>query len=412
MNVRITPKLLKGSVHAISSKSHAHRLLIAAALCEPPGIINVPDINEDILATQSCLAALSSPESGSLLLDCKESGSTLRFLIPVVMALKDEAWFYGSGRLPQRPLSPLKEEMEAKGCSFDKLPHATVSSTETELIFHITGRLRPGRFSLPGNISSQYITGLLFALPLLDRDSHIVLTSPLESKPYIELSMGVLRSFGIEIELSENGFCIGSGQKYTFPEDSSVEGDWSNAAFWLTADFFSRTRSSTSEERVCCSGLSDLSSQGDKEIIPILASLKQHLKNPDSFSIDVSQIPDLLPILSVAATSRITGAVTEFVNAGRLRLKESDRLQAMKETITALGGRAEEFKDRLTVYGTGGLKGGTVNSQNDHRIAMSAAIAASICQEDVRILGADAVNKSYPGFWDDFKSLGGEYIEF
>lgn len=411
MNIRITPNFLKGTVSSITSKSHAHRLLIAGAICLPSLDIPILNMSEDIYATKECLNRLFSKEDEPLVLNCRESGSTLRFFLPLVMALKDEAWFCGAGRLPDRPLSPLKEAMEEHGCSFSGEISENTPSLDPQLICHVQGRLRPGVFTLSGDVSSQYVTGLLFALPLLAGDSSIKLSSHLESRPYVDLTLDVLKSFNIDVETLPNGFKIRGNQRYSAPARVSVEGDWSNGAFWLAADFLSSLVLDSRETQVFCTGLHRSSFQGDKEIVPLLKLLRKHLDDSEFLKIDVSQIPDLLPVLSVAATARKKG-ITEFVGASRLRIKESDRLKAMHEAISALGGISHELEDRLQVEGTGGLTGGVVDSRRDHRIAMTAAVASIICKKEVRILGSDSVNKSYPKFWDDFKSLGGECFEF
>jgi len=402
MNIKITPTSLSGTVAAIPSKSHMHRLLIANALS---GIIkeeNFSDIvSADIIATKNCLQQLYSKNTLPIL-DCNESGSTLRFLLPVAAALCDEAIFGGRGRLPTRPLFPLKEEMEAHGCHFDfKIEGA---------ICKISGRLQCGIYTLPGNISSQFITGLLFALPLLNGDSQIILTSKLESAGYVDLTLQVLEQYGIQIEKTDHPFpayYIPHGQQYRAPAniETTAEGDWSNSAFWLAAEALNRQRNtaSTTKSKVICTGLDPTSTQGDKEIINLLNLLAA---DTDYREIDASDIPDLIPILSVVAST--AKGITVVKNAARLRLKESDRLKATADLLSGLGADIEELDAGLMIRGQQALAGGIANGYNDHRIVMSAAIASAKCKEPVIIKDAEAVNKSYPHFFDEFVKLGGK----
>ena len=316
-------------------------------------------------------------------LDCGESGSTLRFLLPVCAAkphdLEAPIVLTGSGRLPSRPNGPLLEALRSHGAQIhgDFLP------------LTVDGGLFAGDYELLGNVSSQYFSGLLFALPLLEGDSTLRYTSPLESRPYVDLTLSVLRQFGICIDEMENGWRVPGGQRYASPGTAEAEGDWSAAAFWLGANMLGNA--------VTVEGLNDHSCQGDQAIETLLSRV--------GGEINVTDTPDLMPILSAVAAA-IPGKVTRITGAARLRLKESDRLAAMAKTIQALGGQAEELPDGLIIHGTK-LKGGTVDGMNDHRVVMSAAIAATACQEPVTILGAEAVNKSYPDFWNDFEALGG-----
>ena len=397
MNISVYPGSLHGGVTAPPSKSHVHRLLIAAALCGEETAIHCPGENEDIAATVRCLKALHAEitRDGDLYrvcrksplfhlsagdaLDCGESGSTLRFLLPLCAALHDSALLTGRGRLPSRPNGPLLEVLRSHGAKIDG----------DFLPLTVNGGLQPGDFSLPGNISSQYFTGLLFVLPMLNGDSTLVYTSPLESMPYVDLTLSVLRRFGIQIKTIENGWKIPGNQKYTSPGTVEAEGDWS-AAFWLGANSLGNA--------VTVEGLNRASCQGDKAIEKLLAHI--------GGEIDVTDTPDLMPILSAVAAAR-PGTETKIIGAARLRLKESDRIAAMAQTIRDLGGNAEELPDGLVIHGAK-LKGGTVDGMNDHRVVMSAAVAATACQGPVTILGAEAVNKSYPHFWRDFEALGGQ----
>ena len=383
MDITIQPGKLSGNITVIPSKSQAHRYLICAAFAATPTTLICPQTNRDIEATADCLNALgakivrtadgyfiepirNTPQHA--VLNCCESGSTLRFMLPIVGALGVDAVFQMEGRLPQRPLSPLWEEMERMGCTL---------SRPTENTIHCCGKLRGGDYTIDGGVSSQFITGLYFALPLLKTDNSLFITGKLESNPYITMTV---RAFGL----------------FGFPGNDSpgtvvVEGDWSNGAFWLAAK--------TLGNAVEVDNLNPDSPQGDRAVAALLPALDKNI------TIDASDIPDLVPILAVAAAAK-KGAV--FTHIQRLRIKESDRVATVIEMIENLGGTAEATEDTLRISGTG-LKGGTVNSHNDHRIAMAAAIAATVCAEPVTVLGAEAVKKSYPTFWEEYHRLGGNY---
>ncbi len=410
MNKNLSPCPIGGSIDAIPSKSQAHRLLICAALADRPSELYCPQRSADIDATVSCLRSLGAeidyvnqsflikpiaePRYG--ILDCGESGSTLRFLIPVVAALGCGAEFVLHGRLAQRPLSPLQELLEEKGITFNR-PAADR--------LQIQGKLLPGTYSLAGNVSSQFITGLLLALPLLESSSEIRLTTALESAPYVELTLSVLRLFGLRMPPFAQGWQIPGGLRYHSPGRFRVEGDWSNSAFWLCAGAISRP--------VKVIGLDPNSTQGDRQIADILRAFGGELCWEEDglrvspaplkgIDIDVRQIPDLVPPIALVAacaqgTTRITGAA-------RLKIKESDRLESISAALRSLGGRVEVTEDGLIIQG-GRLFGGRVHSSNDHRIAMMAAIASSVCASAVRLVGAEAVEKSYPDFWEDLERL-------
>lgn len=391
MNVTIKPTRLSGTVKAVSSKSDGHRKIICAALSDGETEIIINNLSDDIEATLYAIKNLggdfAKTENGVLVkpitgkkdkvsLDFRESGSTARFLLPVAAALCENAECIGRGRLPERPFYELTSQMRKNGVevSADDLPIIT------------KGCLESGVFEIPGNVSSQYISGLLFALPLLRKESVIKLTSPLMSAPYVDMTLDALSAFGVEIEVLENEYKV-KPQKFISPKKLEVEGDWSAAAFWTVAD------------KICgnvkIEGMNDDSRQGDKKIAEIL----------DETEIDATNIPDLVPILAVLAASRV--GKTRIFGAERLRIKESDRLLAMTKCINDLGGKAEETADGMIIYGTGKLAGGTVDSFSDHRIAMSAAIASLICENEVEIMGAECVKKSYPAFFEDFRKLGG-----
>lgn len=381
MDFTLTPRHLRGEIEVIPSKSQAHRLLICAAFADKPTQLVCTDTNQDIEATVACLRALGAQtlatESGytvfpiqnapkSAVLDCHESGSTLRFMLPIVGALGVDGTFKTAGRLAQRPLSPLWEEMERMGCTL---------SRPTENTIRCTGKLKQGEYVIDGGVSSQFITGLLFAYMLMENCT-LTITGKLESKPYIDLTKAALSLFP---ERHSPGYV-------------AVEGDWSNGAFWLAANSLGCNLS--------IYGLNLDSLQGDRAVVDILQQLEHGTP-----TVSAADIPDLIPILSVVAAAK-HGAV--FTDIQRLRLKESDRVASVIAMLEALGGSATATEDTLTVYPTR-LRGGTVNSHNDHRIAMSAAIAATVCEECVTILGAEAVNKSYPRFWAEYRRLGGKY---
>ena len=383
MDITIRPGKLSGTISAIPSKSQAHRLLICAAFAATPTTLFCPETNRDIEATIGCIQALGAKieefEAGyhinpitqipeTAILNCGESGSTLRFMLPIVGALGVDTVFRMEGRLPERPLSPLWEEMERMGC---------VLTRPTPDTIRCRGKLLSGNYSIDGGVSSQFITGLLFALPLIDGKTSLEVLGKLESKPYVDLTREAIRLFSYPNNPS--------------PGKITVEGDWSNGAFFLAAKALGND--------VSVSNLNPDSPQGDRAIVEILKQLKAGAP-----TVSAADIPDLVPILSVVSAAK-QGAV--FTDVRRLRLKESDRVATVMEMIENLGGKADATENTLTVYGTG-LKGGTVSSHNDHRIAMAAAIASTVCSNPVTVTGAEAVNKSYPHFWDEFRRLGGK----
>ena len=383
---------LRGTLAAIPSKSAAHRLFICAALAEEPTEVSCQGTSRDIEATKACLAAI---REGKNLLPCGESGSTLRFLLPVAAALGLEADFQMEGRLPDRPLAPLDQQLAAHG--------VTLSRPVRHDLLHVSGQLQPGDYVLPGNVSSQYISGLLFALPLLPGTSTLTVTGKVESAPYIEMTLDALRQFGVCVTINNNVYTV-SGQSYCSPGRAVVEGDWSNAAFWLCAGALSGP--------VTVTGLDPDSLQGDRAIVSLLAQFGAKTEQTGDkvtvepgtltgLEIDAAAIPDLVPVLSVVAAA--ARGTTRIYHADRLRIKESDRIRTVCAMLQNLGAAVEETPDGLLIHGGKPLTGGTVDSANDHRIAMSAAIASILC--DVTVEGAEAVSKSYPGFWEDFDRL-------
>ena len=413
MNAVIKRSVLKGNVASVPSKSAGHRVLICAALSDKPTNIKMKQSNDDIDATADCLREMGAEIirtadgfyvtpilkiPNTAYLRCGESGSTLRFLLPIAASILPSACFYGSGRLPYRPIGELQEVMKLNGVIFDK----------NNLPFTVSGKLRAGIYRISGNVSSQYISGLLMALPLLSGDSQIELTSPLYSEPYVNVTVDMLSKFGVIINRTESGFFITGNQKYKSPGRVETEGDWSGASFYLAAGAI------CGETTVF--GLKLDSRQGDKAIVEILKKFGADISAENdgitvrlaplkACKIDVSEIPDLFPILSVIGAC--AEGTTVLYNASALRLKESDRISSTATLINSLGGKAVEYPDRLEVSGTK-LNGGIVDSFHDHRIVMSAAIAASICDGETIIIGAEAINKSYPAFFSDYTSIGGK----
>ncbi len=402
MNLLITPAKLQGTVKIPASKSAAHRLLLCAAFANGESRLSGFSPSADMTATRNGLKALGAetelsgdtvlvrpgvPTGGEI--DCGESGSTLRFLIPPALALSGgkEIAFVGHGRLMERPLSPYFSLFEEKGVRWRQEGNRLV----------IQGKLLPGKYALSGKISSQFVTGLLLGLALLEGDSEICITDRLESKGYVDLTLCAMKRAGVSVENQDHRrFFIPGGQKFR-PVSGEIEGDWSQAAFFLGMDFLG--------SQVSLSGLREDSLQGDKAVLGIL----QKMETPGDLEIDASEIPDLIPALAAAAAGRKGN--TRFCNAARLRLKESDRISSTANLIRSLGGEAKEGPDFLEIAGMGRLSGGTADCANDHRIAMAAAELSVICQNPVTLLGAECVKKSYPGFWEDFARLGGKAEE-
>ena len=390
MDIRIIPQKLRGAVTPPASKSMAHRAVLAMALAGGTGTLSNLSDSQDIQATKRCVAALKAPRpEGELpFLDCGESGSTLRFLIPIALAVAGGGVFTGHGRLMERPQQPYFDIFDEKGIFYG----------QTDGVLTVRGTLTPGVYRLPGNVSSQFVTGLLYALPLLPGDSTIEITTPLESGGYVDMTLDMLEKFGISVQNKNYAVFHISGNQVYQGRDITVEGDWSQAGFWYAANFL--------DNQVAIQGLNADSTQGDR----VVASLYWKLAKPGDADVDVSSCPDLLPPLAVMAAVR--SGTTRFVNAARLRIKESDRLATTAALLNALGGHAEEGPDSLTVRGVPAFSGGTVDGANDHRIVMAAAIAATRSSAPVTILGAEAVRKSYPSFWEDYKQLGGVFDVF
>lgn len=420
----INPRNLKGTVFVPPSKSMAHRAIICSFLSEGISEIDNVELSRDIIATCRAVESLGAvidiidcgiPGRKKLVvtgtgtvkikngrINCIESGTTARFIIPVSRLTLDPVIIDGENRLRERPFDVFSDVFKEQGIGFE--------TDNNKLPVTLHGKLKPGVFKLRGDVSSQFISGLLLALPLLEGDSTIITTTPVESMGYINMTLHMQKMFGVKIDFNrrENTFTIPGWQTYT-PCNYRVEGDWSQAAFWLAAGAMSG--------QVKVGGLNRDSVQGDKVIEDIMKKmgidlywdngfLKVERGRPRCIGIDVSQCPDLVPVLAVLSAIGEGGG--KIYNAARLRLKESDRLKAITAELKTLGADIEEDGDSLIISGVERLKGGRVNGWNDHRIVMAAAVAASACENNVVIEGIDAVNKSYPTFWEHYKSLGGE----
>jgi 3-phosphoshikimate 1-carboxyvinyltransferase len=415
MTVMVYPNNIKGSLNAIPAKAHGHRLFIASALSHEKTLLELHLLSRDLEATLGCLEALGSGTVHDAkgiwitplnfpkeipVLDCGESGSTLRFLLPIAAALVEEFEMRGTGRLPDRPLGELKREMMRNGCRF----------SSNQLPFRVRGPLDPGKYQLPGDVSSQYITGLLMALPLLRKDSVIEVQSPLESAGYVEMTLDVLKAFGIAVRRTKVGFKVPGNQRYHSPGKVKVEGDWSNGAFFLAMGAI--------QGEVKVEGLEKASLQPDRKILAFMEEMGAKLtvssqgvlakKSPlKAIKADISACPDLMPVLSVLMANA-TG-ISEIMGGKRLRFKESDRIRAMKENLSGLGVQVEEKEDGLKIWGNPHIRGGAVQGYNDHRIVMAMATAACNSKAPILITDHDAVEKSYPNFFLDLKNMGGEW---
>lgn len=418
-DIRITPSTLTGNVSVPTSKSVCHRAVICAALAEGTSVLRGILVSDDLVATIQAMEAFGAiirQEDGNLIITgtdctkplhhiiaCNESGSTLRFLIP--LGLNNQAMtFTGQGRLVERPLDDYFNILDEQQISYQ--------TADGHLPLSVAGTLKPGTFHLRGDVSSQFVSGLLFALPRLEGDSTIIITTELESQGYIDLTLSMLKRFGIEITNNNyREFVIAGNQKYR-STDYHAEGDYSQVAFWLAAG--------TMGAPIRCLGLNPDSLQGDRAIIPIIQKMGGHLQLEENslhaypaqtkgIVIDASQCPDLVPILTVLAA--VSEGTTQIVRAGRLRIKESDRLHAMAQELNKLGADVEEHEDSLTIHGHAFLTGGTVDSWRDHRIAMALGIASIKCREPLTIKHSECVSKSYPDFWRDLQMLGGKINE-
>lgn len=421
--IKILPSELDGHISIPPSKSMSHRAIICAGLSNGKSNIQNIIFSEDISATLEGMSSFGikyekfkqddgkyslviegrNPlEALGRTIDCRESGSTLRFLIPIACVLGEEVTFIGKGKLVERPLNEYYKIFEKQNISYknikDKLP------------LTICGKLKGDTFSLRGDISSQFISGLMFALPLLKEDSKIVISTDLESKGYVDLTIDVLNRFGIKVENKDyREFYIAGNQKY-IPQTYQVEGDFSQASFWLVAGLLGN--------KIKCTDINVASLQGDKVILDIIKNMGGNIEINESsiitkksktkgIVIDVSQCPDLVPILATLAS--LSQGTTRIINAARVRIKESDRLKAISTELNKLGAEITELEDGLIIKGKEFLNGGEVDSWNDHRIAMALAVSSIKCLNPVIIKNSDCVSKSYPAFWEDFEALGGKF---
>ncbi len=415
MNANISPAKIGGTINAIPSKSYIHRLLICASLSDSPtDIICSTTLSKDIEATIGCLNELGGKievKDNKItvtpikvakqypFLNCYESGSTLRFLLPVVAALGVDASFLGTGKLPHRPINQLVDQLKK---------HEVIFFSET-IPTTMRGKMTGGLFELSGDVSSQYVTGLLLALPIIG-GGEIKILSPLQSKSYVDITIEVMKQFGVNVKESENSYIVSKDEKYSSAKSVTAQGDWSNASFWLCNGAINSETTVT--------GLDLKSSQGDRAIIDILKHYGANVSlgensvtvSPNSrkaFDFNAEDIPDIVPIISVLAS--VADGVTNISNVERLRLKECDRIEATLQLINSLGGKAEYKDEILTIHGCPQLCGKKADGFNDHRIVMSAAIASAICKNDVTITDSSAVAKSYPTFFEDYKKLGGNF---
>ena len=403
MVVTIKPQKIKGEVSVPPSKSVAHRLVIAAALSKGTSKVENLSFSKDITATVNAMRSLGAqidingstavikgienpPEKA--VIDCCESGSTLRFLIPVVCALGVQATFFGQGKLPQRPITPYLDELPKHGAQFDY---------QGTMPFTVRGRLTSGEYRISGDISSQFVTGLLLALALIDGRSELVLTTPLQSKPYVDITADCLAKCGVSVTQTDKGYAVTGGSMKAF--QAPVEADYSQAAFFYVAN------SLGSDIRI--NELNENSCQGDKKIVEICDKIVYN-KNGGlkPFELDCSDIPDLVPILAVLAI--FCEGTSRIFNVASLCIKESDRLEAVSVCLNALGGKVTAGEDFLEIQGVKSLHAGQVDCFNDHRIAMAMAVAATRSTGPVTLIGAQCVEKSYPDFFEVYKDLGGD----
>ena len=429
MKVKIKPSILSGEIVIPPSKSYSHRAIISAALAngEKKSKINNLKFSVDIETTVKIMenwGAKITKKEGSLeilgnngkivpkknYIQCNESGSTIRFLIPVGLTSENELIFDGKGKLIDRPLDSYYKIFDDQGIKYEM--------SEDKLPLKVNGKLKAGNYEIDGNISSQFITGLLYALPLLDGDSTIVINKNLESKGYVDLTLEILKLSGIKIKNNDyKSFEIKGNQEYKY-FDYTVEGDYSQVAFWIVAGIISANK----DNEIKCLHLNKYSLQGDKAIIEIVQKMGAKLEIFDDYVIvkpsktkgtiiDVSQCPDIAPILTVLGA--LSEGETKIINAERLRIKESDRIISIKTELNKLGAEVEEVGDSLVIQGVDTFEGGVeVSAWNDHRIAMSLAIASIRCKNEIVIDEAESVKKSYPHFWDDFEKMGGQIEKF
>ena len=407
MDIKITPSSVSGIVTAPPSKSYAHRYIIASFLSKTNGFISNCKPSNDVLATLNALKNLGLDyafndngveiKNGTAItnpiLDCGESGSTIRFLVPIVSALGVKCKFTGSERLLERPIKELTDCLNANGADIDGL--------------NLNGKLTSGNFKINGGISSQFISGLLFALPLLNGDSTLEIVGETVSQNYIDITLDVLKDFNVSVDKTESGYFVKGNQKYVMPDNAAIEGDYSNAAFLLAMGVLGGN--------VTVTNLNKNSKQGDKKIVEILKDFGGDIKEVangytatkgelNGITVNCEDIPDIVQILSVVAG--YAKGVSVFKNVNRLEIKESDRVLGIINNLKNANIKAEYNGKDLTVYG-GKVEGGIFSGDNDHRTVMSAVVMATFAKGESVIKGAEAVNKSYPTFFNDFESLGG-----
>ncbi len=403
--IKILPKKLEGVVKIPPSKSMAHRSIICAGLAKGVSEITNLDYSNDIIATIKAMESLGTKftkfddrlivdgsntfSTKDIFIDCNESGSTLRFLVPISLVKENKVNIVGTGFLGKRPITTFYDIFDRQGIKY--------SYKEGVLDLNINGKLKADTFKVEGNISSQFISGLLFALPLLEGDSVIEITTNLESKSYLDLTLSMLKTFGIDI-INEDykKFTIRGSQEYK-AHNYEVEGDYSQGAFFFCANFIGNN--------IDIKGLDESSLQGDKQCVDIIEEFLDD--DEKEVTIDASNCPDIIPVVAVASSFR--KGRTNIINAGRLRIKECDRLSAIATEINKLGGKVQELEDSLIIDGVINFTGGNVSSYDDHRIAMAMAIASTRCTEELIIDNRKCVAKSYPSFWEDFKDIGGDF---
>ncbi len=414
MNALVSSKNVFGKVRILSSKSELHRMLLMSALSNQRTLIQFyGEPSQDVLATANCLnmagakvvfdknlisvTPIKERADGVVKINCKESGSTLRFILPIFSAMGLNYQVEVEGRLSSRPLSPLYEIMAQNGVTL---------SDKNSYPLNVSGRLNGTDYVIDGSVSSQFITGLLMALPLSEGGGRVTIIGEFQSKPYVDITVDIMRKFGVEVKQENNSYVV-SGGGYISPKDLTAGGDWSNTAFFACLGAISG--------KVQIEGLDFDSKQGDKRVADILSRFGAKVsvcegvltvcKNQlNAIDIDVKDIPDLVPALAVVAS--VAKGVTTFFNGQRLRLKESDRIKSTVDMINSLGGNAKESADGLIIQGRDTLEGGTVDGYNDHRIVMASAIACAVCKEQVKIMGAQAVNKSFPQFFNELQKIG------
>lgn len=409
MKVSLKPFSPNGQIVAPPSKSVAHRLLICSALAKGKTEIKNVGSSADVIATCSCLNSLGAKvifEGGNAtvygieranktpILDCNESGSTLRFLMPIACAFGVNSTFTGSQKLLSRPSKVLTDELARHGAYVDG--------------WNFSGRLESGKFVIDASVSSQYVTGLLFALPLLNGDSQIVLQGEIVSKDYIEITLSALDKFSVKYEKLGNNIIIKGNQEFKSPKNLTVEGDWSGSAFPLVLGAIGG--------KVSVLGLDENSKQGDKEILNVLKKFGAKIQidgdcvtvaksETNAFCQDFENIPDLAPICAVLSACAKGESV--FTGIQRLKIKESDRVQTTIKMLESAGVTAYEKDGKMIIVGSK-IKGGIFDGANDHRIVMSSAVIASIANGESVILGSRAIDKSYPEFFRDYNLLGGK----